>query len=1010
MKSCVASAPRAPDATLPPRQSAVNRADLLWLLQRTPADEAREVAALLGFCRVEPDEPVEPVKQRVKPVPAGQAKPTRDEAPPAGARPRLRASHFAVIEHQRYPAEDSRRRDEGEHGDPGHGDGEIFASLQGDPDHSAPPHIPLSPPSRLSVFLRRSLRTPRPGPQVDLSRLIDQLARVRLPRHLPRQNRPRWSRDAALIVDLSLAAWPLRDDLIELAEQAHALSAGRLPVLCRDSTRSWSRRLPGREVAWATVDEAALFEVRHWLIAGDAGSLSADPENRRYWRTRCQGQRARGGELTLLTGDADREWTRRLPRQARLVAWEHGRRLLAARQPGPTTADDRQRDAASQRLLAALSLAVVVEPGLLREIRLALGVSMAGELAVWNHPHSEHCILGMQIRREHLADYRRQLLAELSAAQRRRVAEIIATHHAGHYRAIRCEEAALAAELAGFEVEQALADWARALRTLRRKPGGDAAREFTSYLGRTGLRAHASLWQAIPDLADAYVIARREALQNGAAIPLGLPGSSLERHLGTPGPAGAARRWWLVQNEAGLAGTALPLQPGQFLLAECEPAQGFDLQTPQHGRQWHALPGAGRALATLQADGGPWIVRSAREKLVVAEVPRPSWARAWGRDRRGLYAVPPSLPGLAVKLYWQPWTDEEAEALTWPPPARGFSSPRQQIAEGVWQGADLDYGLYLDLEFPGGAGVAGIVQRFRWIEPGEFWMGSPDDEAGRDSDEGPRHRVRLTAGYWLADTACTQALWQAVMGENPSHFKDDPMKPVEQVSWDDVQAFLERAQAMLSGVALELPTEAEWEYACRAGTETPFSFGATISPALANYDGNHPYGGAEKGLYREKTVPVKSFAPNPWGLYEMHGNVWEWCADGQRQYAGEPHENPRGSEALEDDAPRVLRGGSWSGHAGWLRSAYRGRGQRGDRLVSDGQGFRFSLRSTGQAAGAERLQQRHMPEKPAGPKVLSTGPKRIGSAVSDFSEADRRGFSKGRQGTGSSLAASSEKK
>jgi formylglycine-generating enzyme required for sulfatase activity len=328
----------------------------------------------------------------------------------------------------------------------------------------------------------------------------------------------------------------------------------------------------------------------------------------------------------------------------------------------------------------------------------------------------------------------------------------------------------------------------------------------------------------------------------------------------------------------------------------------------------------------------------------------------------------------------------------------------------VWQGADLDYGLYLDLEFPGGAGVAGLVQRFRWIEPGEFWMGSPDDEAGRDSDEGPRHRVRLTAGYWLADTACTQALWQAVMGENPSHFKDDPMKPVEQVSWDDVQAFLERAQAMLSGVALELPTEAEWEYACRAGTETPFSFGATISPALANYDGNHPYGGAEKGLYREKTVPVKSFAPNPWGLYEMHGNVWEWCADGQRQYAGEPHENPRGSEALEDDAPRVLRGGSWSGHAGWLRSAYRGRGQRGDRLVSDGQGFRFSLRSTGQAAGAERLQQRHMPEKPAGPKVLSTGPKRIGSAVSDFSEADRRGFSKGRQGTGSSLAASSEKK
>jgi formylglycine-generating enzyme required for sulfatase activity len=144
-------------------------------------------------------------------------------------------------------------------------------------------------------------------------------------------------------------------------------------------------------------------------------------------------------------------------------------------------------------------------------------------------------------------------------------------------------------------------------------------------------------------------------------------------------------------------------------------------------------------------------------------------------------------------------------------------------------------------------------------------MGSPDDEAERHSDEGPRHRVRLTAGYWLADTACTQALWQAVMGNNPSHFKDDPLNPVEQVSWDDVQAFLERAQAMLSGVTLELPTEAEWEYACRAGTETPFSFGATISPAQANYDGSHPYGGAEKGLYREKTVPREILRAEPLG-------------------------------------------------------------------------------------------------------------------------------------------------
>jgi hypothetical protein len=753
--------PRTPGAPLPPRKSAVNRADLLWLLHRMPAGEAPEVAALLGFRRAEP------VEKTAKPRPAAQRQPARDEAAAAGGRPRLRATHFAVIEHQRFPAE-ARRSNVEEESD---GDGDVFASLQSDPTQATPPRIALSPPSRLSVFLRRCLRSARPGRQIDLPRLVGQLARVRLPRHLPRQRRPHWSGDAALIVDLTLAAWPLRDDLIDLAEQAHALSAGLLPVLYRDSTQCWWRRSPGREVGWATVDEAAFFKVRHWLIAGDAGSLSADPASRRYWQALCQAHRARGGELTLLTGCAASEWTRELPRQARVVAWEHGRRLLAA-QRGQATADDRQcDDAATRRLLAALSLAVVVEPPLLREIRLALGVAMACELAAWNHPHSEHCVLGMQIRRERLADYRRQLRDGETLEQRRRIARIIAVHHAGSYQAIRFEEAALAAELAEFNVEQAQADWSKAARTLAREPQGRAAQELASYLGRTGLRAHASLWQAIPSLADAYVIARREALQNGAAIPIGLPASSLERHLAPPGAAGEPRRWWLVHTGLDLATTSQPPQVGEFLLAECEAAVGFDLQTPEHGRRWHPLHSDGERLAALRAGGGPWTVRSAREKLVIAEVPRPSWALAWGHDRQGLYAVPPSSPGPAVKLYWHPWTDDEAEVLRWLPPVRGCRWPRQKIAEGVWQGADLEHGLYLDVDF------AGVVQRFRWIEPGEFWMGSPDDEAERDNDEGPRHRVRLTAGYWLADTASTQALWQAVMGNNPSHFKDDPLNP-----------------------------------------------------------------------------------------------------------------------------------------------------------------------------------------------------------------------------------------
>lgn len=271
-------------------------------------------------------------------------------------------------------------------------------------------------------------------------------------------------------------------------------------------------------------------------------------------------------------------------------------------------------------------------------------------------------------------------------------------------------------------------------------------------------------------------------------------------------------------------------------------------------------------------------------------------------------------------------------------PPQSVSPPALlQQPEPAWAKTmgDDGYGRYADVD------VKGVIQRFRWITPGKFLMGSPPSEKERQDNE-TQHEVTLTQGFWLADTACTQALWKTVMGNNPSHFtsifRNTANNPVEQVSWDDVQGFIRTLNGMVSGLKAQLPTEAQWEYACRAGTTTPFSFGENITHEQVNYDGNYPYAGGQKGLYREKIVPVKSLPLNPWGLYEMHGNVWEWCRDWYGSYPAEPVRNP---ESSQTDALRVVRGGSWSNSGRNVRSAIRFRGApdgRDDRI-----GFRLAL-------------------------------------------------------------------
>ena len=250
------------------------------------------------------------------------------------------------------------------------------------------------------------------------------------------------------------------------------------------------------------------------------------------------------------------------------------------------------------------------------------------------------------------------------------------------------------------------------------------------------------------------------------------------------------------------------------------------------------------------------------------------------------------------------------------------------------------YGLWMAFRY------RGVRQKLRWIVPGEFMMGSPKGEAERIDDE-IQHRVVLTQGFWLADTACTQGLWQAVMGENPSSFESED-RPVEGVSWDDAQRFIERLNGIVPGQQFRLPTEAEWEYACRAGTKGPFWFGDQITTDEVNYDGNYPYAKGPKGQYRKKTVPVKELPCNGWGLYQMQGNVWEWCRDWYGDYDLNAVEDPAGPA---EGSERVLRGGSWVGSGRFVRSAIRYAPVPGSRFAR--YGFRLAR---GQASSQVALE------------------------------------------------------
>ena len=226
------------------------------------------------------------------------------------------------------------------------------------------------------------------------------------------------------------------------------------------------------------------------------------------------------------------------------------------------------------------------------------------------------------------------------------------------------------------------------------------------------------------------------------------------------------------------------------------------------------------------------------------------------------------------------------------------------------------YGLWQTFEVPAGksggnygADNEKVRHKMRFIPSGSFLMGAPRNEDQRN-DNRPQHNVMISKGFWLGETAVPQILWTNIVMANPSHFRDrnNPMLPVENVSWYECRRFCEALGQKIEALC-DLPTEAQWEYSCRAGTNTQFNVGTELETWQANIN-------SELG----KTTDVDKFQPNGWGLKQMHGNVWEWCLDKPRQYSSKARSDPMGPMQEEQAG---LRGGSWYLNSFYCRSAYR---------------------------------------------------------------------------------------
>jgi formylglycine-generating enzyme required for sulfatase activity len=863
------------------------------------------------------------------------------------------------------------------------------------PKHTPSPTPPLVPWSRLAPFLRRRLGVMLPGRRLDQVLLSRQVAAGLPLLSLPRLSRQSWGHSACVLWDTSLEMEPYQPDVQQTIRRLKR-ERGRhgLKVISCHGLPAVIPALPPDVPV---------------LVFSAMGQLSRDAEVSQSWAALGLHLTHAGHRLTVLAPCPRRRWLGAPTAFWPTAVWDRQPRF--PRQIRTTTLEAEQVEPSAphpsaELLLDLLSPATLITPALLRQVRLLLGAQadVGTEHEAWFHPSGTgpasiryFSLLPGQEYEDRLA--RRRVLSEAPETRElvRQATAAIHEHHRLTCSPVITAEAQLRSYFTDStqvappeDLLQLLERAVERLRELADTPGSRAGRAsglaswFMTFVEQRLSQDMCSDPDLGPLIAQGWVLARKflDCLDTPWAGKVNAEAAlaELRRHARSVGSV-TSRHYRIGFVGAGLVSEPIQYRDSPTFFAAMDIKAGAPLMhlSLEHSGQTFPVVLSAETRKTHLELSRPvsCSLETDCERIVYKALQRPAWATRMWYDSCGVHASVQFSNQERHTFTWSLGADEDP----WPE-LRG--SPRHIV--GFWQATSRpkwatafgidEYGLAAEFR------IRDVPFVLRWIPPGSFLMGSPEDEPGRQENEGPQHRVTISKGFWMGETPITQAQWRAVveaagfrisqgfaskLNPAPSHYKGPSNLPVERVNWHDCTGFCRLLDALLpDGPGFHLPTEVQWEFACRAGAapKPPFNGsilleGDVLSPDLEDYAwyaGNsgkdcvvrnpqdsaswlgHEYGSPTAGPH-----PVKTKQPNSQGLHDVLGNVWEWCSDEWVPDAYLKRSNgvkePR-TDSTNDSIGRVVRGGSWGRKARICRAAIRFRFLPGD--LWDDQGMRLA--------------------------------------------------------------------